>query len=110
MAIRCNSSPASCQLSEYTTNLNSTGHTTYRKTHSNKDSIYDDHEILSVLNYTTRNIIDKANSIYVKINETAPDAEIVERGREAAVQYVKRNYNAFLEGETAYESSKYINF
>ena len=60
---------------------------------------YEDFDILTALEYTCTHIINTASSAYLKINETAPDAEILERSRVTAMEYVRANYDLDGDGD-----------
>jgi len=60
---------------------------------------YEDYDIVTALDYTCAHIINTANSAYLKINETAPDAEVLEKSRINALEYVRANYDFVPEDE-----------
>ena len=53
---------------------------------------YEDTDVLTALDVTCRHILNKANSVYVTINLSAPDGEIEERAEKAAKLFVSERY------------------
>ena len=58
---------------------------------------YEDSDILTALDVTCRHILDKANSVYVAVNLSAPDGDIEERAEAAARRLVSERYSSSSE-------------